>query len=76
MMTKISWLCLFLTAVMLVCGALWVLTAKEDRDSNNALIVEISRHDLGEQSLGPHMLEVRVRNTGRQPHRILGIPSG
>jgi hypothetical protein len=76
MLTKVSWLCLFLAVILLVWGGFWALTSEEHRDSNNALIVEITRHDLGEQLLGSHMLEVRVRNTGSRPHRIIGIPSG
>ena len=76
MLTKASSLCLFFAMFLLVCGGLLALTMEDDRDRNNALIVEISRHDLGEQALGSHVLEVRVRNVGNRPHRILGIPYG
>jgi len=76
MMTKVSWLCLFLAAVMLVCGGFAALTTQEDRDSNKGLIVEKLQYDLGEQSIGFHVLEVRVCNTGSRPHRIVGIPNG
>jgi hypothetical protein len=76
MVTKVSWLCLFLAVISLVWGGLRALTTEEDRDNNQGLIVEKMQYDLGEQSLGCHVLEVRVCNTGNRPHRIIGIPNG
>jgi hypothetical protein len=76
MLTKFSWLCLFLAVALLVWGGFNAFPTEEDRTSNKGLIVEKRQYDLGEQSLGFHILEVRVCNTGSQPHRILGIPNG
>lgn len=76
MLTKISLLCLFLAVFLLVWGGLWAISTEGARDIDNVLIVEQTQYDLGEQSLGSHVLEVRVRNTGNRPHRILGISNG
>lgn len=76
MFAKVSWFCFVVAAVCLGCAALWLFVAGEDRDVGNGLIVEELQRDLGEQSVGSHPLEVRVRNTGSKPLRILGIPHG
>lgn len=76
MMTKVSWLCLFFAVVLLGWSVFRVFTPEEDLESNTGLIVEKMQYDVGEQTLGPHVLEVRVRNTGNRPLRILGMPNG
>jgi len=76
MMAKISRLCLLVALVLLVWCGLWAFTTQQDQDTDSVLIVEGMERDLGEQSVGPCMLEVRVRNTGSRPHRIIGISNG
>lgn len=73
MMTKVSWLCLFLAVVMLVWAGLCMIRSGDSRQAGDALIVENQEQDLGEQTLGDHTLEVRVRNNSGQPRRILGM---
>lgn len=76
MMTKVSWLCLSLSVVLLVWSGFRVFIPEEDLESNKGLIVEKMQYDLGEQTLGSHVLEVCVRNTGNRPLRFFGMPNG
>lgn len=76
MLAKASWLCLFLAAGLLVWGTLCLIAARDGQEKGNVLIVEEPERDLGEQSPGTHIVELRVRNTGESPYRILGLPDG
>lgn len=58
---------------LLVCGGLCLVWSVDSRQEGNALVVEDQEQDFGEQTLGVHVLELRVRNTSSQPRRILGM---
>ena len=76
MFAKTSWLCFFAAAGLLVWGVLGLIATEDDQKEGNALIVEEPERNLGEFSVGTHVVELQVRNTSRRPHRILGLPDG
>lgn len=73
MFAKIFWLCLFLAVALLVGSGFCLVWSSHSRQDGDALIVEDREQDLDEQTLGTHTLELRVRNTSSQPHRIIGM---
>lgn len=73
MLAKISWLCSLLAVVLLAWSGLCLIWPSDGRQNGDVLIVENPEQDLGEQTSGTHTLELRVRNTSGQPHRILGM---
>ena len=73
MFAKISWLSLFLAVGLLVWGGLYMVRSGDSWQDRHVLIVEDREQDLGEQTLGTHTLELRVRNTSNQPRRIIGM---
>jgi len=73
---KAAWLCVLATAGLLVWGAIGLFAPGGGQEKGNALIGEETERDLGQQPVGTHVVELRVRNTSRQPRRILGLPDG
>lgn len=73
MIAKISWICLSVAVGLLVWGGLCLVWTGDNRQKEDALIVEDREQELGEQMLGVHTLELRVRNSSSQPRRILGM---
>ena len=72
MFAKASWLCLLVAVGLLVWAGLRIFAD----ENGGGLVVEELERDLGEQTLGIHTLEMRVRNTAGQPRRIVGLASG
>ncbi len=72
MFAKVSWFCLLVAVGLLVWAALRMFVD----ENGGGLVVEELERDLGEQTLGIHTLEMRVRNTADQPRRIIGLASG
>ena len=73
MFAKIAWVCTFLAVGLLVWCGLCLIWSVDSRQEGNALIVEDQEQDFGEQTLGVHVLELRVRSKSSQPRRILGM---
>lgn len=61
---------------LLMWAGWWILFSGDRIATAGALTIESPERDLGEQSVGVHIVKFRIRNNSEQPHRIIGFEKG